>query len=29
MAGLNYKFIVQMDDEYREIVVWKKLDGKF
>jgi hypothetical protein len=29
VAGLNYKFLFKYDNSYREIVVWKQLDGSF
>jgi hypothetical protein len=29
VAGINYRFRFQLEEEYREIVVWKQLDGNF
>lgn len=29
VAGLNYKFLFRQGETYREIVVWKQLDGNY
>jgi len=29
VAGINYKFLFKQGETYREVVVWKQLDGKF